>query len=616
MSLWKDEFCKSAAKYKFPIHRPYNKLSDEEKDLLWHGAKGLHGIDEFFQMVEKESYKIQYRVLMSRYRGQTVCPKCKGSRLKPESLYVQVGGKNIAELVKMPVSEIADFFATLKLSDTEEQIAERILKEIISRLNFLIEVGLEYLTLDRLSSTLSGGESQRINLATSLGSSLTGSLYILDEPSIGLHPRDTQRLINVLKKLRDLGNTVVVVEHDEEIIRAADQIIDIGPEAGVFGGEIMFQGTINEMNAEVRSITADYLLGMKSIAIPKRRPWNEKSGAGIVINGARMNNLKDVTVKIPLYLMTVITGVSGSGKSSLIKGILYPALAQTLSETALKPGDFDGLTGDINLLNSVEIVDQNPVSGSSRSNPVSYIKVYDDIRKLFAEQQLSKQMGYTPGYFSFNTEGGRCEECQGDGVIKVEMQFMADVTLVCESCGGKRFKEETLEVKYRGCNIFEVLEMSVDEAVSFFGEDSAKLPQKIATKLKVLQDVGLGYIKLGQPSSTLSGGENQRIKLASFLMAEKKDTHTVFIFDEPTTGLHFHDVNKLLKAINSLIDRGNTAIIIEHDPDVIKCADYIIDLGKEGGKNGGEIIFTGTPENLVKCKDSYTGKYLKQMKKI
>ncbi len=616
MSLWKDEFCKSAAKYKFPIHRPYNKLSDEEKNLLWHGAKGLHGIDEFFQMVEKESYKIQYRVLMSRYRGQTVCPKCKGSRLKPESLYVQVGGKNIAELVKMPVSEIADFFATLKLSDTEEQIAERILKEIISRLNFLIEVGLEYLTLDRLSSTLSGGESQRINLATSLGSSLTGSLYILDEPSIGLHPRDTQRLINVLKKLRDLGNTVVVVEHDEEIIRAADQIIDIGPEAGVFGGEIMFQGTINEMNAEVRSITADYLLGMKSIAIPKRRPWNEKSGAGIVINGARMNNLKNVTVKIPLYLMTVITGVSGSGKSSLIKGILYPALAQTLSETALKPGDFDGLTGDINLINSVEIVDQNPVSGSSRSNPVSYIKVYDDIRKLFAEQQLSKQMGYTPGYFSFNTEGGRCEECQGDGVIKVEMQFMADVTLVCESCGGKRFKEETLEVKYRGSNIFEVLEMSVDEAVSFFGEDSAKLPQKIATKLKVLQDVGLGYIKLGQPSSTLSGGENQRIKLASFLMAEKKDTHTVFIFDEPTTGLHFHDVNKLLKAINSLIDRGNTAIIIEHDPDVIKCADYIIDLGKEGGKNGGEIIFTGTPENLVKCKDSYTGKYLKQMKKI
>ncbi|MEE3448657.1 MAG: excinuclease ABC subunit A, partial [Bacteroidales bacterium] len=426
----------------------------------------------------------------------------------------------------------------------------------------------------------------------------------------------TQRLINVLKKLRDLGNTVVVVEHDEEIIRAADQIIDIGPEAGVFGGEIMFQGTINEMTKETRSITADYLLGMKSIAIPKRRPWNEKSGAGIVINGARMNNLKDVTVKIPLYLMTVITGVSGSGKSSLIKGILYPALAQTLSETALKPGDFDGLTGDINLLNSVEIVDQNPVSGSSRSNPVSYIKVYDDIRKLFAEQQLSKQMGYTPGYFSFNTEGGRCEECQGDGVIKVEMQFMADVTLVCESCGGKRFKEETLEVKYRGSNIFEVLEMSVDEAVSFFGEDSAKLPQKIATKLKVLQDVGLGYIKLGQPSSTLSGGENQRIKLASFLMAEKKDTHTVFIFDEPTTGLHFHDVNKLLKAINSLIDRGNTAIIIEHDPDVIKCADYIIDLGKEGGKNGGEIIFTGTPENLVKCKDSYTGKYLKQMKKI
>jgi excinuclease ABC subunit A len=616
MSLWKDDFCKNAAKHKFPIHRPYNKLTDDEKDMLWHGRKGLHGIDEFFEMVEHESYKIQYRVMMSRYRGQTVCPVCKGTRLKKEAQYVKVGGKSVSELVRLPVNEVFDFFNNLTLNESERKIADRILKEIISRLDFLIEVGLEYLTLDRLSSTLSGGESQRINLATSLGSSLTGSLYILDEPSIGLHPRDTQRLIKVLKKLRDLGNTVIVVEHDEEIIRAADQIVDIGPEAGIFGGEIMFQGTIAELTPEVQSLTADYLTGRKKIEIPKRRIWNAKSGAGIVIKGARMNNLKDITVKIPLYMMTVVTGVSGSGKSSLIKGILYPALAQNFDEAAFKPGDFDGLEGDVSLLNGVEIVDQNPVSGSSRSNPVSYIKVYDDIRKLFSEQQLSKQMGYTPGYFSFNSEGGRCEECQGDGVIKVEMQFMADVTLVCESCNGKRFKEETLEVKYRGQNIYDVLEMSVDEAVAFFGDDSAKLPQKIASKLKVLQDVGLGYIKLGQPSSTLSGGENQRIKLATFLLAEKSGVHTLFIFDEPTTGLHFHDIKKLLKAINSLIDRGNSVVIIEHDPEVIKCADYIIDLGREGGKNGGEIVFTGTPEELVKCKDSFTGKYLKEAGKI
>jgi excinuclease ABC subunit A len=616
MSQWKDEFCMAAAKYKFPIHTPYNKLTDEQKDILWSGRRGLHGINEFFQMVEHESYKIQYRVMMSRYRGQTVCPKCKGSRLKPEASYVKVGGKSVTELVKMPISELCDFFKGLSLNETEAKIAGRILKEINSRLSFMREVGLDYLTLDRLSSTLSGGEAQRINLATSLGSSLTGSLYILDEPSIGLHPRDTQRLISVLKKLRDLGNTVIVVEHDEEIIRSADEIIDIGPEAGVFGGEIMFQGSINELTPEIQSLTADYLTGRKQIPIPKRRPWNKKSGAGITISGARMNNLKNISVKIPLYLMTVVTGVSGSGKSSLIKGILYPALAQLLDETSLKPGDFDGLEGDIKLLQNVEIVDQNPISGSSRSNPVSYIKVYDDIRKLFSEQQLSKQMGYTPGYFSFNSEGGRCEECLGEGVIKVEMQFMADVTLVCESCGGKRFKEDTLEVKYRGKNIFDVLDMSVDEAVTFFSDDKASLPQKISRKLSVLADVGLGYIKLGQPSSTLSGGENQRIKLATFLLTEKKDSHTMFIFDEPTTGLHFHDISKLLKAINALIDRGNTAVIIEHDPEIIKCADYIIDLGKEGGRNGGEILFTGTPEELLKCKDSYTGRYLKEAGKL
>ncbi len=616
MSLWKDDFCKNASKYKFPIHRPYCKLTEEEKDILWKGRRGLHGIDEFFEIVEKESYKIQYRVMMSRYRGQTICPECKGTRLKKEAQYVKVGGKSISEIVKLPINEAFEFFNNLSLQESDKKIAERVLKEILSRLSFLVEVGLEYLTLDRLSSTLSGGEAQRINLATSLGSSLTGSLYILDEPSIGLHPRDTHRLISVLKKLKNLGNTVVVVEHDEEIIRSADQIIDIGPLAGVNGGQVMYQGSIENLDKAKNSLTAAYLSGKEQIEVPKRRPWNPKTGAGIVIKGARMNNLKDITVKIPLYLMTVVTGVSGSGKSSLIKGILYPALLQILSETTLKAGDFDSLEGDIKMLQGVEMVDQNPISGSSRSNPVSYIKVYDDIRKLFSEQQLSKQMGYTAGYFSFNSEGGRCEECQGEGVIKVEMQFMADVTLVCESCGGKRFKEETLEVKYRDKNIFDILEMSVDSAVEFFAADNDRLAQKISSRLKVLQDVGLGYIKLGQPSSTLSGGENQRIKLATFLLSEKKDVHTMFIFDEPTTGLHFHDIKKLLKAVNSLIDRGNSVVIIEHDPEVIKCADYIIDLGKEGGKNGGNVVFTGTPEDLVKAKDSYTGKYLKEMKKI
>lgn len=616
MTEWKNEFCLAAAKYKFPIHTPYNKLTDEEKDILWSGRSGLYGINDFFAMVEKESYKIQFRVMMSRYRGQTLCPECKGSRLRKEATYIKVGGKSITELVKLPINELYNFFKELQLSEHDASVADRILKEIISRLEFLIEVGLEYLTLDRLSSTLSGGESQRINLATSLGSSLTGSLYILDEPSIGLHPRDTHRLIKVLKKLRDLGNTVVVVEHDEEIIRSADQIIDIGPEAGVFGGEVMFQGAPSELNPNIYSLTAEYLTGRKKIEIPTRRRWNPKSGAGITIKGARMNNLKEVTVKIPLYLMTVVTGVSGSGKSSLIKGILYPALAQQLTDLGVKPGDFDGLDGDIKMLQNVEIVDQNPVSGSSRSNPISYIKGWDDVRKLFADQQLSKQMGYNTGYFSFNTAGGRCEECLGEGVIKVEMQFMADITLTCESCGGKRFKEDTLEVKYRGKNVYDILEMSVDEALAFFDEDKATLPQKIVKKLQVLQNVGLGYIKLGQPSSTLSGGENQRIKLASFLLAEKNGVNTMFIFDEPTTGLHFHDIKKLLKAMNELIDRGNTVVIIEHDPEVIKCADYIIDLGKEGGKNGGEIIFTGTPEQLIKCKDSYTGQYLKEMHKL
>ncbi len=616
MGEWKNEFCLKAVKYKFPIHTPYNELTEDQKDILWNGRKGLPCINEFFQMLEKDIYKIQNRVMISRYRGQTTCPDCKGSRLRKEATYIKVAGHGIDEIVKMPVGELLEYFKSMELTETEQKISDRIMKEILSRLQFLCDVGLEYLTLNRISATLSGGESQRINLATSLGSSLTGSLYILDEPSIGLHPRDTHRLINVLKKLRNLGNTVIVVEHDEEIIRAADQIIDIGPESGVFGGEVMFQGTFSELKDAQHCLTARYLTGIDKIEIPKRRKWDAKSGAGITIKGARMNNLKNLDVTIPLRVMTVVTGVSGSGKSSLIKGILYPALAQQILDLGERPGEHDGIVGDLKLLNGVEIVDQNPIGTSSRSNPVSYIKAYDDIRKLFADQPLSKQMGYTAGTFSFNTEGGRCQECQGDGVIKVEMQFMADVTLVCESCQGKRFKDETLEVRYRGKNIYDVLEMSIDEALSFFEDDKSNLTTKIANKLRVLSDVGLGYIKLGQPSSTLSGGENQRIKLASFLLSEKSGQHTMFIFDEPTTGLHFHDIKKLLKAINALIDRGNTAVIIEHDPEIIKCADYIIDLGKEGGKKGGEILFEGTPEQLIKCKESYTGQFMKESGKI
>ncbi|MCQ2975541.1 MAG: excinuclease ABC subunit UvrA [Bacteroidales bacterium] len=617
MGEWKDAFIRSCYKYDFPIHKPYNQLTDNEKDFLWKGAKGVYGINDFFQMVEKESYKIQFRVMLARYRGQTNCPDCKGTRLKKEAQYIKVAGHSITDLVKIPVDELLVFFKNIELTDNELEISKRILVEIISRLEFLCDVGLGYLNLNRLSSTLSGGESQRINLATSLGSSLTGSLYILDEPSIGLHTRDTQKLIKVLKKLRDLGNTVIVVEHDEEIIRSADQIIDIGPEAGVFGGEIMFQGDFSMLNAAENSLTAKYLIGKEKIQIPERRIYNPKSSPRITIKGARMNNLKNITVDIPLFMMTVVTGVSGSGKSSLIKGILYPALAQQINDMGEKPGEFDGLEGDLSMLNNVEIVDQNPVEKSSRSNPVTYIKVYDDIRKLYAEQQLAKQMGYTAGFFSFNTDGGRCEECQGDGIIKVEMQFMADVYLVCESCGGKRFKDDILEVKYRGKNIYDILEMSVDEAVAFFDEDKENsLAKKIAKKLKVLKDVGLDYIKLGQTSSTLSGGENQRIKLATFLLNERSDKRTLFIFDEPTTGLHFHDIKKLLKAINALIDRGNSVLIIEHDPEVIKCADYLIDLGPDGGKNGGEVVFTGTPEEIVKCKKSYTGQYLKESKKL
>ncbi|MBR4441199.1 MAG: excinuclease ABC subunit UvrA [Bacteroidales bacterium] len=609
MSRFKDEFIKLHYK-KFPIHKPYNELTEDEKKILWHGK---HGIDEFFKMIESEIYKIQNRVMLARYRGQTICPECGGTRLKKEAQYIKISGKSITELVDLPIDELYGFFKNIELSPTETQIAQRILTEIITRLEFLCDVGLNYLTLNRLSSTLSGGESQRINLATSLGSSLTGSLYILDEPSIGLHTRDTEKLIRVLKKLRDLGNTVIVVEHDEEIIRAADYIIDMGPKAGVFGGEIMFQGTIKEMGKAKNSLTARYLTGKEKIPVPTRRTWNTKSSPRITINGARMNNLKDINVDIPLYMMTVITGVSGSGKSSLIKGILYPALSQTLTDSGIKPGEHDSITGDIKMLDNIEIIDQNPIGKSSRSNPVTFIGAYDDIRKLYSEQQASKQMGYTPGYFSFNTAGGRCEECQGDGVIKVEMQFMADVYLVCDSCGGKRFKDEILEVKYRGKNVFDILEMSVSETVEFFGQDKENsTAKKIAAKLGTLQQVGLGYIKLGQTSNTLSGGENQRLKLAQFLLSEKKDVHTLFIFDEPSTGLHFYDIQNLLNAINNLINRGNSVVIIEHDPEIIKSADYIIDLGPEGGKNGGYVIATGTPEDIAKCKKSFTGEYLKK----
>lgn len=617
MKLWKNDFILKAVKYHFPVHTPYNKLTDEEKDILWHGRPGLNGIDEFFNTIEKESYKIQFRVMLARYRGQTVCPDCKGARLKKETQYVKVCGKTINQIVNMPIDELYNFFSTINLSETDSKITERILPEIVSRLGFLCNVGLQYLTLDRLSSSLSGGESQRINIAKSLGSTLTGSLYILDEPGIGLHPRDIQKLISVLKMLRDLGNTVLVVEHDEDIIKAADQIIDIGPMAGIYGGEVVFQGSFNELCSASGSITADYLTGIRKIEIPKRRIINPKSAPRISIKGAAMNNLKNIDVDIPLYCLTVVTGVSGSGKSSLIKGILYPALMRLINDSGDKPGAFDSIGSDIKSIVNVEMIDQNPIGKSTRSNPITFIKAYDDIRKLYSECQLSKQQGYTSAFFSFNTDGGRCPECLGEGVIKVEMQFMADVFLTCESCGGKRFKEDILEVKYRNQSIFDILEMSVDDAVSFFEQDpDNSLARKIADKIRVLQIVGLGYIKLGQSSGTLSGGENQRIKLASFLLSERIGQHTLFIFDEPTTGLHFHDIKKLLSAINALIDRGNSVVIVEHDPEIIKSADYIIDLGPEGGNLGGNLVFCGTPEQLALCKESYTGRYLSESGKL
>ncbi len=603
MGEWLTEFLREAPAHDFPIFTPYYELTKEQKDYLWHGPREKVCIDSFFRMLEENQYKIQYRVMLARYRGKTVCPECQGSRLKKEAFYVKVGGRSIAELVEMPIYDLKEFFRALQLNEHDAAIARRLLNEINNRINFLLDVGLGYLTLNRLSNSLSGGESQRINLATSLGSSLVGSLYILDEPSIGLHSRDTDRLVKVLRQLQELGNTVVVVEHDEEIIRAADYIIDIGPKAGRLGGEIVYQGDMKDLQKGSNSYTVKYLLGEETIDRPlTHRSWNNY----IEIKGARENNLKGIDVRFPLNVMTVVTGVSGSGKSTLVRDIFYKALKREFSEATDRPGEFVSMEGDLSMIKDIEFVDQNPIGKSSRSNPVTYIKAYDEIRKLFAEQPLSKQMGYSAGYFSFNTEGGRCEECKGEGTVTVEMQFMADLVLECESCHGKRFKNETLEVCYEGKNIYDILEMTVNQAIEFFTEHKQK---KIVKKLLPLQEVGLGYIKLGQSSSTLSGGENQRVKLAYFLSIEKAQP-TIFVFDEPTTGLHFHDIKKLLEAFDSLISRGHTVVIIEHNMDVIKCADYIIDLGPEGGDKGGNLVIAGTPEEVAQCGASYTGQYL------
>lgn len=615
MGEWKLEFCRNAEKHNFPIFKPYYELTQAEKDYLWHGDPKAANpreetcIDTFFKMLEENQYKIQYRVMLARYRGKTTCPKCHGTRLRPEANYVKINNRSISDLVDLPIEQLKVFFDNLQLNEHEEQVAKRILTEINNRISFLLDVGLGYLTLNRLSNSLSGGESQRINLATSLGSSLVGSLYILDEPSIGLHSRDTDRLIKVLKQLKDLGNTVVVVEHDEEIIRAADYIIDIGPDAGRLGGEVVFQGDLQKMLAEkpqdTRSHTVRYLTGQEKIETPAQyRPWTHY----LEIKGARANNLKGIDVKFPLNVMTVVTGVSGSGKSTLVRDILYRAVKREMDEVTDRPGEFLKLEGDLDRIKNIEFIDQNPIGKSSRSNPVTYVKAYDEIRKLFAAQPLAQQMGFSSGYFSFNTEGGRCEECKGEGTVTVEMQFMADLVLECESCHGKRFKSDVLEVKFEGKNIYDVLNMTVNQAIEFFTEHGQT---KIAKKMQSLQDVGLGYIKLGQSSSTLSGGENQRVKLAYYLGQEKVDP-TLFIFDEPTTGLHFHDIKRLLQAFNALIQRGHTLIIIEHNMDVIKCADYIIDLGPEGGDKGGNLVVCGNPNEVAACAESYTGQFLKE----
>ena len=614
MSEWKNQLIHSASKFNFPIHKPYYELTDEQRHLIWTGNKYFEGLNAFFKMLEANQYKIQYRVMLARYRGKTTCPSCNGSRLKKEASYIKVGGKSILELVLMSIRKLNEFFENIQLDEQDAAIAKRLLIEINNRIHFLLDVGLGYLTLNRLSNSLSGGESQRINLATSLGSSLVGSLYILDEPSIGLHSRDTHLLIKVLKQLRDLGNTVVVVEHDEEIMRAADYIIDIGPYAGRKGGEVVCQGVcpLNPPKAEKsdtnQSFTLKYLFGEEKIDVPThRRKWNNY----IEVLGARENNLKGINVKFPLNVMTVVTGVSGSGKSSLVRNVFYAALKKHYGGVADRTGQFGTLKGSMLLAKDIEFVDQNPIGRSSRSNPVTYIKAYDEIRKLFADQQLSKQMNYSASHFSFNTEGGRCEECQGEGTVTVEMQFMADLVLECEHCHGKRFKQDILDVHYKDVNIFDVLEMTVNQAIEFFSAQSGNTEKKIVKRMKPLQDVGVGYVKLGQSSSTLSGGESQRVKLASFLANEKPEP-TIFVFDEPTTGLHFHDIKTLLKAFDALILKGHTVIIIEHNIEVIKCADHIIDIGPESGDKGGNVVFEGTPEDIRFCESSYTGKFLKE----
>ncbi len=614
MSLWNKQLIETARHFNFPIHTPFYELTAEQKQLIWTGNEYFHGLNDFFKMLEEKQYaKMQYRILLSRYKGKTTCPDCLGGRLRKEALYVQIGGKNITELTTMSIHNLAEWFNGLELTETEALTAKQLLVEIRSRLQFMQDVGLSYLTLNRLSGTLSGGESQRINLAKSLGSSLVGSLYVLDEPSIGLHPRDTHQLIRVLQELRDLGNTVVVVEHDEEMMRAADYIIDIGPDAGRHGGEIVLQANYADIMsgkaqpaADKHSYTLDYLTGKEKIDVPRfRRPWNNY----IEVIGACENNLKSINVRFPLNVLTVVTGVSGSGKSSLVSKVFYPALKKYYGGVAEHTGDFGSLKGSLHLATDVEFVDQSPIGTSTRSNPVTYIKAYDEIRKLFADQQMAKQMGYTAAHFSFNTPGGRCEECKGEGTVTIEMQFMADLVLECEHCHGKRFKQDILEVEYKGKSIHDVLEMTINQAIEFFSEGNSSTEKRIVKRLKPLQDVGIGYIKLGQTSNTLSGGESQRVKLASFL-ANEKEQPMIFIFDEPTTGLHFHDIKILLKAINALIAKGHTVIIIEHNPAIIMAADHIIDLGPEGGDKGGNIVFTGTPEMLRQCPESYTGKFL------
>lgn len=605
MSWYRDQLVNNSHKFDFPIHKPYFQLTEEQKQLIWDGNSYFEGLNSFFAELEAKAYKIQNRVMLSRYRGKTKCKTCKGKRLRPEVEYIKIGGATITDLVDLPLNKLTDFFNKLELNDYDLKIAERLLKEINNRLLFLENVGLNYLTLNRKSNSLSGGESQRINLATSLGSSLVGSMYILDEPSIGLHPKDTERLIGVLKSLRNLGNTVIVVEHDEDIMKEADEIIDIGPEAGTFGGEVVAAGTYQDILAS-NSLTAQYLNGKLEIKVPEKR---RTSKYHVDILGARENNLKNIDVTIPLGMLTVITGVSGSGKSTLVKKIVYPALQKKLTDFGDKPGQFSELTGNFSNIKQIEFVDQNPIGRSSRSNPVTYIKAYDDIRALFANQKLSKIRNFQAKHFSFNVDGGRCETCKGEGEVTIEMQFMADVHLTCETCNGKRFKKEVLEVTFKDKSIDDVLNLTIDDAIAFFEKHEQT---KIHTKLQPLQDVGLGYVTLGQSSSTLSGGEAQRIKLASFLGKGSKSDNALFIFDEPTTGLHFHDIQKLLKSFNALIDKGHSILVVEHNLELIKCADHIIDLGPEGGENGGYLVASGTPEEIVANNESITGKYLKE----